>query len=199
MCPQLAHLQPNPGIVRLLFCTPLRIFQCFIRPAAVHQGHRIPVIPGSAACGVFLGIFHPFRCFAVISVLIQIIVSKGIPEGDLKILAGLLFAEPSFFYTVFNKIIKPTNHFPKVTSSSFIKGRQCLDVLCREQGAGFLMNLRFRFPLPQADCSRIPAEHMEHPLGHTRICEEILCRLQHGGQVPGDEVQIPVVQSSRAS
>ena len=54
MRPQFAQLQPDPGVVRLLLGALLRVVKCFFQPAAVHQRHRIPVVPGSAACGVLL-------------------------------------------------------------------------------------------------------------------------------------------------
>ena len=149
MRPQLAQMEPDPGVVRLLQSAPLRIFQCFFQPAAIHQRHRIPVIPGSAARGVFLRILHPFRSAVVVDVIVQIKAGKGIPEGNLQILVSLFFAESSFFYATFDKILQPAEHFLKVTGGSFIKGFQCFNILRREQGASFLMNIRLRFFLVQ--------------------------------------------------
>ena len=64
-------------------------------------------------------------------------------------LMGLFFGESSFFYAVFDKTLQPAEHFPKVAGSPFVKGFQRFDVLCREQGTGFLMNIRLRFFLVQ--------------------------------------------------
>ena len=82
-------------------------------------------------------------------IVIQIVAGEGVPEGNLKILMSLLFAESSFFYTAFDKILQPVEHFPKVSGSSFVKGLQYFNILCREQGASFLMNIRLRFFLVQ--------------------------------------------------
>ncbi|CAN4033969.1 HTH cro/C1-type domain-containing protein, partial [Dysosmobacter welbionis] len=73
----------------------MRIFQCFFQPAAIHQRHRIPVVPGGTACGVFLRILHPLRGTVVVDIVIQIVAGEGIPEGDLQILMGLFFGESS--------------------------------------------------------------------------------------------------------
>ena len=130
MRPQLARLQPDPWVVRLLLGTPLRIFQCFFQPAAVHQRNRIPVVPGRTACGVLLRILHPFHSTVVVDIVIQIVAGKGVPEGDLQILMGLFFGEFSFFYAVFDEILQPLKHSPEVAGCPFVKGFQRFDVLC---------------------------------------------------------------------
>ena len=196
MRPQLAHLQPDPGVVRLLLGAFFRIAERFFQPAAVHQRNRIPVVPGSAACGVFLGILHPFHSAVVVDIVIQIVAGEGVPEGDLQILVCLFFGESSFFYAVFDKILQPVEHFSKVTGSPFVKGFQRFNVLCREQGASFLMNIRLRFPLiQQRHTAHIPPECMEVSIGQVSFFKERLCRIQNSGQIPGDEIQIPVIQS----
>ena len=87
--------------------------QCFFQPAAIHQRHRIPVVPGSAARGVFLRILHPFRSAVVVDVIVQIKAGKGIPEGNLQILVSLFFAESSFFYATFDKSSSQPSIFSK--------------------------------------------------------------------------------------
>jgi len=176
MRPQLAQMEPDPGVVRLLQSAPLRIFQCFFQPAAIHQRHRIPVVPGSAARGVFLRILHPFRSAVVVDVIVQIKAGKGIPEGNLQILVSLFFAESSFFYATFDKILQPAEHFLKVTGGSFIKGFQCFNILRREQGASFLMNIRLRFFLVQQwHTTHIPPECVEVSIGQVASLKECLC------------------------
>ena len=177
MRPQLAHLQPDPWIVRLLLGTFFRVAEGFFQSAAVHQRHRIPVVPGSAACGIFLGILHPFHSAVVVDIVIQIVAGEGVPEGNLQILMSLLFAESSFFYAAFDKILQPVEHFPKVSGSSFVKGFQCLNILCREQGASFLMNIRLRFFLVQQRyTTHIPPECVEVSIGQVASLKECLCR-----------------------
>ena len=149
MRPQLAQMEPDPGVVRLLLGTFFRVAEGFFQSAAVHQRHRIPVVPGSAACGIFLGILHPFHSAVIVDIVIQIVAGEGVPEGNLKILMSLFFAESSLFYAAFDKILQPAEHFLKVTGGSFIKGFQCFNILRREQGASFLMNIRLRFFLVQ--------------------------------------------------
>ena len=176
MRPQLSHLQPNPGVVRLLLSALLCIFQCFFQPAAVHQRHRIPIVPSSAAHGIFLGILHPFHSTVVVDIVIQIVAGEGIPEGNLQIPMSLLFAEPSFVYASFDKILQPVKHFPKVSGSSFIKGFQCFNILRREQGASFIMNIRLRFFLvQQRHTTHIPPECVEVSIGQVASLKECLC------------------------
>ena len=54
MGPQLGRLQPDPWIIRFLPDPLFCIIQCLLQPAAVHQGHRVPVVPCGTAPGVFL-------------------------------------------------------------------------------------------------------------------------------------------------
>ena len=103
-------------------------------------------------------------------IVIQIVAGEGIPEGDLQILMSLLFAESSFFYAAFDKILQPAEHFPKVAGNAFIKGFQRFDILCREQGASFLMNIRLYFLLiQQRHTAHIPPECVEVSIGQVRF------------------------------
>ena len=110
---------------------------------------------------------------------------------------GLLFAESSFFYAAFDKILQPAKHFPKVAGNAFIKGFQRFDILCREQGAGFLMNIRLRFVLiQQRHTAYIPPECVEVGIGQAASFKKRLCRSQYSGQIPGNEIQVPAIQAS---
>ena len=130
MRPQLAHLQPDPGVVRFLLSSPLRIFQCFFQPAAVHQRYGIAVVPGSAACGVLLGILHPLSRLVVVDIIVNVITGKSVPEGDLQILVRLFFGKSSFFHAIFDEIFQPLQHSPEVTGNSFIEGFQRFNIFC---------------------------------------------------------------------
>ena len=110
-------------------------------------------------------------------IVIQIVAGEGIPEGDLQILMSLLFAESSFFYAAFDKILQPAEHFPKVAGNAFIKGFQRFDILCREQGASFLMNIRLYFLLiQQRHTAHIPPECVEVSIGQVPSLKECLRR-----------------------
>ncbi len=89
---------------------------------------------------------------------------------------SLFFAESSFFYAAFDKILQPAEHFLKVTGGSFIKGFQCFNILRREQGASFLMNIRLRFFLvQQRHTTHIPPECVEVSIGQVASLKECLC------------------------
>ena len=195
MSPQPARLQPDPWVLRLLLNAPFRIVQSLLQLSAVHEGHRIPVVPGSAARSIFLRVLHPLSCLVVKPVLIQVVAGEGIPQSDLEVLLGLTPGEFSRLHAPLCKVLQPAVHLPKIAGHIPAEALQSADVLRREQGAGLRVHLRLWFPLPQADRSHIPAEYMEQTLGGIGVSKEILGRIQHGGQIPGDEVQIPVVQS----
>ena len=59
------------------------------------------------------------------------------------------------------------------------------------------MNRGLRFLLiQQRHAAHIPPEGMEVGPGQTASLKERLCRCQHSGQIPGDEIQIPTIQTS---
>src|SRR5699024_12540687 len=72
-------------------------------------------------------------------------------------------------------IFQPLEHSPEVAGSPFIKGFQCFNILCREQRAGFLMNIRFYFFL-------IQQRHTAHIRSEEHTSElqsrfDLVCRL----------------------
>ena len=133
--------------------------------------------------------------FVVILILIQIIASERIPQGDLEVLLGLPLSKFSLLYTLLDKVLQPAEHLSKVARHTIIKGFQCLNILHREKGSGFRVNFWFFFLLPQTDSSYIPTEYVEATPGQIDFSEEVPSRIQYSGQIPGDEVQISIVQS----
>ena len=79
---------------------------------------------------------------------------------------------------------------------AFIEGFQRCNVLCREQGAGVLVDggLRF-FLVQQRYAAHISPEGVEVRRGQAAARKERLRRCQHSRQIPGDEIQIPMIQS----
>ena len=126
---QFRYLQPDPGIVRFLLCARLGILPCLFQPSAVHQRHRITIIPCAAALRVFLRSRHPLGRLIVRIIFVKIIPGIGVPQGNLKVLPGLLLRKAPFCHASTDKIVQIRPHPAEVSAAALFKGCQRSDIL----------------------------------------------------------------------
>ena len=100
---QLAQMQPDPRVVRLLQSALFCVAESLLQLSAVGQSDREAVVPGAAAGGILLRIPHPLDAPVVEFILADIHAGIAVPQCNLQVLPCLFFCKAIFLHTVFDE------------------------------------------------------------------------------------------------